>query len=144
MIEQLAVVQTSTGRVLAVFPPEVTEANVREVEAEAVANVHRQTQVPTADMRVALVVFHVAKIVGAPAPRPKTRPKGMLVISMHRDEETALRQPDGTEVGRVVLVDIRGNKVRVGFQFPKEMKVVGPHLLRAEQGGTREGQAESA
>lgn len=42
----------------------------------------------------------------------------MLVLARRRDEELVLFGPDGVELGRIMIVDIRGDRVRLGFQFP--------------------------
>lgn len=44
----------------------------------------------------------------------------MLVVTMNLNEATTLYTKDGKKIGKVKMVDIRGNKVRVGFDFSKE------------------------
>lgn len=46
----------------------------------------------------------------------------MLVLSRSRDEELILIAPDGTEL-TVKIIDIRGDKVRVGLEGPPEYKM---------------------
>lgn len=50
----------------------------------------------------------------------------MLILSRHKgqcvnidDEKTGLH-------GRIVVVDIQGDKVRLGFEFPKNVQIVRP------------------
>lgn len=46
----------------------------------------------------------------------------MLVLSRLRDEVVVISQ-DGVEIGRVAVVDIRGEKVRLGLTFPTKIDV---------------------
>jgi carbon storage regulator len=46
----------------------------------------------------------------------------MLVLSRHRDERIIIRTPDGYEI-IVVVVDLRGDKVRLGFEAPTEVEI---------------------
>lgn len=46
----------------------------------------------------------------------------MLVLSRFKDEEVVV-VVGGVELGRVAVVDIRGDKVRLGFKFPIEVRV---------------------
>ncbi len=46
----------------------------------------------------------------------------MLVLSRLRDETVVLILPDGTEL-RAGIVDIRGDKVRLGFDAPRDVLV---------------------
>ncbi len=52
----------------------------------------------------------------------------MLVLSRKAEESVYI---NGTEI-RVVVVDIRGDKVRLGFDVPKEMSILRSELV--EQG----------
>lgn len=48
----------------------------------------------------------------------------MLVLSRQRNEEIILSdQATGAVIGRIVLVDIRGDKVRMGFELPSNIIV---------------------
>lgn len=44
----------------------------------------------------------------------------MLVLSRNKDEVVVL-SINGTELGRVTIADVRGDKVRVGFDFHKKI-----------------------
>lgn len=46
----------------------------------------------------------------------------MLVLSRKVNEELVITMPDGTQVS-VVVVDIRGDKVRVGVHAPRDVAV---------------------
>lgn len=46
----------------------------------------------------------------------------MLVLSRQRDETLLAILPDGTEI-EITVVDIRGDKVRLGVNAPKEIVV---------------------
>lgn len=46
----------------------------------------------------------------------------LLVLSRKVGRETIVTLPDGRR-GRVVIVEIRGDKARVGFDFPDDVKV---------------------
>ena len=46
----------------------------------------------------------------------------MLVLSRHKDEVIVVTLPDGRII-KFVIVDIRGDKVRVGVEAPKEIGV---------------------
>lgn len=46
----------------------------------------------------------------------------MLVLSRRKHEEIVLVLPDGTPL-RVLVVDIRGEKVRIGIEAPKSVVV---------------------
>jgi len=47
---------------------------------------------------------------------------GMLVLSRERDPEVVMVLPDGTLI-TITVVDIRGEKVRIGTDAPKELPV---------------------
>ena len=47
----------------------------------------------------------------------------MLVLSRRRDEAIVIRNRFGTEI-RLVVVDIRGSKVRLGIDAPPEVSIV--------------------
>lgn len=46
----------------------------------------------------------------------------MLVLSRHRDESVIVTHPDGTKI-TIQVVDIRGDKVRLGFDAPQNVSV---------------------
>lgn len=46
----------------------------------------------------------------------------MLVVSRLRDEVVIVGDP-ANPIGRVRVVDIRGDKVRIGFDFPRHIPV---------------------
>lgn len=43
----------------------------------------------------------------------------MLVLSRHKSEQIVI----GDDLARIILVDIRGDKVRIGVEAPKSMSV---------------------
>ena len=47
----------------------------------------------------------------------------MLVLSRRRDEAIVIRNRFGAEI-RLIVVDVRGNKVRLGFEAPPEISIV--------------------
>lgn len=47
----------------------------------------------------------------------------MLILSRQRSEEVVIFDPDGNELGRVMLVRIIGDRVRLGFKFPSEYAI---------------------
>jgi len=56
----------------------------------------------------------------------------MLVLSRQRDEAVRITCPDGTVV-EVVVVDIRGDKVRLGFTAPRDYIVDREEVARARE-----------
>lgn len=54
----------------------------------------------------------------------------MLVLSRHRDESIIIRVPGGHEI-KMQIVDIRGDKVRLGIEAPKEVTVHREEVQRA-------------
>lgn len=56
---------------------------------------------------------------------------GRLVLSRQRDEEVLIACPDGTVI-EVMVVDIRGDKVRIGFTAPREFQIDRAEVVRAE------------
>jgi carbon storage regulator len=46
----------------------------------------------------------------------------MLVLTRRRDEAIIIRNQFGTEI-RVLVVDVRGNKVRLGIEAPPEIRI---------------------
>lgn len=46
----------------------------------------------------------------------------MLVLSRHRDESLIITHPDGTRIV-VTVVDIRGDKIRLGVAAPMDVIV---------------------
>lgn len=47
----------------------------------------------------------------------------MLVLSRKRNEEIVISTPDGSTRISVMVVDVRGDKVRLGIQAPREFSV---------------------
>ena len=47
----------------------------------------------------------------------------MLVLSRRRDEAIVMRSRAGIEI-RLLVVDVRGNKVRLGIEAPPEIEIV--------------------
>jgi len=46
----------------------------------------------------------------------------MLVLTRRRDEAIVIRNRFGTEI-RLLVVDVRGNKVRLGIEAPPEISI---------------------
>ena len=46
----------------------------------------------------------------------------MLVLTRRRDEAIVIRNRFGTEI-RLLVVDVRGNKVRLGIEAPPEVSI---------------------
>lgn len=46
----------------------------------------------------------------------------MLVLSRHRDEDIVITMPDGRRI-RVAVVEIRGDKVRLGFHADTDIQI---------------------
>lgn len=65
----------------------------------------------------------------------------MLALSRQRDESIIICLPDGTEV-EVCVVDIRGDKVRLGFNARKDIKIYRKEVLDAIRGGNRNAKVE--
>jgi carbon storage regulator len=55
----------------------------------------------------------------------------MLVLSRRRDEAIIIRHRSGKEI-RLVVVDVRGNKVRLGIEAPPEVSIVREEILKQE------------
>lgn len=60
----------------------------------------------------------------------------MLVLSRQRDETIEVTTPDGTRID-ITVVDIRGDKVRLGITAPKETTVHRLEVADAIRRGTR-------
>ena len=56
----------------------------------------------------------------------------MLVITVKEDEAVTLYDANGNELGKVSVVSIRGDKVRVGFDFPKEIAIARPGITKEQ------------
>ncbi len=50
----------------------------------------------------------------------------MLVIGMNQDETTNLYNQQGENIGKVSIMAVKGNKVRIGFEFPKDVVIARP------------------
>ena len=48
----------------------------------------------------------------------------MLVLSRTEREKIVLHGPDGAILGIISVEEIRGMKVRLGFEFPKEISIL--------------------
>ena len=46
----------------------------------------------------------------------------MLVLSRHRDEDIVITTPEGRRI-RVTLIDIRGDKCRIGFEADPDVQI---------------------
>lgn len=53
----------------------------------------------------------------------------MLTLSRKRDEWVNLLLPDGRTIG-VQLTDIRGDRVRLGFEAPRDVKILRRELVK--------------
>lgn len=47
----------------------------------------------------------------------------MLVLTRRRDEAIVIRNRFGTEI-RLLVVDVKGNKVRLGIEAPADVNIV--------------------
>ncbi len=56
----------------------------------------------------------------------------MLVITVKENEYTTLYDAKGNELGKVSVVSVRGNKVRVGFLFSKEIAIARPGVTKEQ------------
>lgn len=52
----------------------------------------------------------------------------MLVLSRERDDEIVITTPDGIEIS-VMVIDIRGHRVRLGVEAPVDFKIHRGELL---------------
>lgn len=55
----------------------------------------------------------------------------MLVLTRRRDEAIVIRNRCGTEI-RLMVVEIRGNKVRLGIEAPPEINIVRQEIRQRE------------
>ena len=55
----------------------------------------------------------------------------MLVLSRRRDEAIIIRDRFGAEI-RLLVVDVRGNKVRLGIEAPPEVSIVREEVQKHE------------
>lgn len=55
----------------------------------------------------------------------------MLVLTRRLDEAIVIRNRFGTEI-RLMVVDIRGNKVRLGIEAPPEVSIARQEVLNRE------------
>lgn len=58
----------------------------------------------------------------------------MLVLSRHHNQSIIIRVPGGPEI-KMQVVDIRGDKVRIGITAPGEVTVHREEVQRAINGG---------
>ena len=54
----------------------------------------------------------------------------MLVLARHRDESIIIPLPDGRRV-RIMVVNIRGDQVRIGIEAPKDIPVHREEVMAA-------------
>lgn len=47
----------------------------------------------------------------------------MLVITRREGEEVVIRDRDGGQIGIVRVVSIKGDRIRLAFDFPREIEV---------------------
>ena len=62
-----------------------------------------------------------------PGPNPR-KELIMLVLSRHRDERIVVKLPDGRVV-RITIVEIRGDKAKVGIEADRDIEIVREELL---------------
>lgn len=63
----------------------------------------------------------------------KIRSNGILVITMTFDEVSTLYTKNGKKIGEIRIVDISGDKVRVGLHFSKdEVAIARPGITMEE------------
>ena len=55
----------------------------------------------------------------------------MLCLSRERNEAVTITTPEGRTI-RVIVVEPRGSKVRLGFQADKEVKIMRDELIGTE------------
>src|SRR4029077_113834 len=60
---------------------------------------------------------------GLDSPQIASQGGNMLVLTRRRDEAIIIRNRIGTEI-RLLVVDVRGNKVRLGIEAPAEVNIV--------------------
>ncbi len=53
----------------------------------------------------------------------------MLVLSRKKNERILLLNTDGSEIGYAVIVEIRGDKCRVGFELPESIRIAREELV---------------
>lgn len=52
----------------------------------------------------------------------------MLVIGMNQDETTNLYNQQGESIGKVSVMNVRGDKIRIGFEFSKDIIIARPGI----------------
>lgn len=57
----------------------------------------------------------------------------MLVLSRQRDESVYIGGANGIPLMKITIVDIRGDKVRMGFDVPKEVPIHREEVYEAIQ-----------
>ena len=55
----------------------------------------------------------------------------MLVLTRRRDEAIVIRNRFGTEI-RLLVVDVRGNKVRLGIEAPPDVSIAREEIAQRE------------
>lgn len=56
----------------------------------------------------------------------------MLVITVKENEAATLYDAKGDEIGKIFIVNVRGEKVRVGFDFSKEFAIARPGVSKEQ------------
>lgn len=64
----------------------------------------------------------------------------MLVLSRKENEEFLVTLPNG-ETGRIVIGNIKANRVSVGFDFPNDVKIIRTEVLEKENAGNLKAKA---
>lgn len=57
----------------------------------------------------------------------------MLVLSRHKDQSVFITDQDSGNVLQVTVVDIRGDKVRLGFEGPDGLVIMREELLISQE-----------
>jgi sRNA-binding carbon storage regulator CsrA len=68
----------------------------------------------------------------------------MLVLTRHMDDCVVLIGADGRELGRVMVVLVKGDKVRLGFEFACDVQIHRPESAEGATAIERARQAEQS
>lgn len=52
----------------------------------------------------------------------------MLVLTVRKDEFVTLFDKDGKEIGKIGIVRVEGERVRIAFNLPKDIVIARPGL----------------
>jgi len=55
----------------------------------------------------------------------------MLILSRKKEETIVVTLPDGTEIS-IMIVDLRGDRVRLGIEAPKDFKILRKEIIGNE------------